>query len=190
MYTHYVPKPVLILHTCSYWLIAIAWDILSPSWKWGIGDSKTYITWVVTQLVSSPASIKMKTFLILQLMLSLPHALEMSVGKNFYKRNFEIHLFQIIVQLWSLYQYTVKGKSRFTVVSTQNTVYPCIHYYLLFIVLFSIWATVNVLLPHPVYCWLKKQSKPYISTPKCKCIFLCNNSILLKIKISWEVPLV
>ena len=43
--------------------------------------------------------------------------------------------------------YTGWGKSKFIVVSTQNSLFL---YYLLMIVLFSIQTAINLLLPHPV----------------------------------------
>ena len=39
------------------------------------------------------------------------------------------------------------GKSKFIVVSTQNSLFL---YHLVIIVLFSVWTAVNLLLPHPV----------------------------------------
>lgn len=41
------------------------------------------------------------------------------------------------------------GKSKFTVVNKQNKIYSC--YYLLTIVLFTIWTPINLLLSCPVY---------------------------------------
>ena len=60
--------------------------------------------------------------------------------------------------------YTVVGKSRFTVVGTQNNV--CLYYYLL-IVLFSIQTTVNLLLPHPV--------RIRVCVCVCVCMQICRN---------------
>ena len=51
--------------------------------------------------------------------------------------------------------YTEGGQNRFTVVSTQNSLF--LYFYLL-IIYFSIWTTVNLLLPHPIYLHIMASS--------------------------------
>ena len=69
----------------------------------------------------------------------------LSVFKNFiFGQVFWIIFVMGFIRSW---HYTGWGKSRFTVVSLQSLF---LYYYLLITVLFSIWTSVNLLLPHPI----------------------------------------